>query len=92
MPKHAGAELTQLVTSSCASCRGSSWCCSICSCLPPLLAKTVFREFFIKMGFIRYMMLSCCCCSWLRCPSRWCCAGAFNLKYIVAIPEYFLNF
>ena len=25
--------------------------------LPPLLARTVFRKFFIKMGFVRFMML-----------------------------------
>ena len=28
-----------------------------CSLLPPLLATTVFRKFFIKMGFIRFFML-----------------------------------
>ncbi len=40
-----------------ASCRASSWCSLYLFVLPPLLARTVFRPFFIKMGFVRFFML-----------------------------------
>ena len=26
--------------------------------LPPLMATTVFRKFFVKMGFLRYMLMA----------------------------------
>ncbi len=59
--------------------------------LPPLLAKTVFRPFFIKMGFTRYMTLMTLvlfmACLPIKMVLRW----TINLKYIVYIPEYFLN-
>ena len=36
---------------------------------------TIMRSFFVKMGFVRFLMLVTCCSSWPRCRSRWCCAG-----------------
>jgi len=59
--------------------------------LPPLLAITIFRKFFVKMGFIRYMVFAnlvlLMACLPIKMVLRW----SFNLKYIVAIPEWFFN-
>jgi len=59
--------------------------------LPPLLAKTIFRDFFIRMGFVRYMILitliQFMACLPIKMVLRW----SINLKYIVFIPEYFFN-
>ena len=59
--------------------------------LPPLLAKTILRSFFIRMGFVRFMLLvtliQFMACLPIKMVLRW----SFNLKYIVFIPEYFFN-
>ncbi len=59
--------------------------------LPPLLAFTVFRSFYRKMGFIRYNVMIMLLLSWammvLKMAARW----TFNLKYVVSIPEWFFN-
>ncbi len=59
--------------------------------LPPLMAVTIFRKFFAHMGFIRFFVLAnlflFMACLPLKMLLRW----SFNLKYIVAIPEYFFN-
>jgi hypothetical protein len=59
--------------------------------LPPLMAFTLFRSFFMRMGFIRYMVLAnlvlFMACLPIKMVLRW----LFNLKYIVAIPEWFFN-
>jgi hypothetical protein len=61
--------------------------------LPPLMAMTVFRNFFVKMGFIRYMVMANLFLLMMTFPikmlARW---SPLHLKYIVGIPEYFLNF
>ncbi len=61
--------------------------------LPPLMAMTVFRNFFVKMGFIRYMVMANLFLLMMTFPIkmvlRW---SPLNLKYIVGIPEFFLNF
>ncbi|MEC9352822.1 MAG: hypothetical protein VYD81_05870, partial [Planctomycetota bacterium] len=59
--------------------------------LPPLLAKFVFRKMYMDLGFIRYQtmvfFLLCMAALPLKMVLRW----TINLKYIVAIPEYFFN-
>ncbi len=60
--------------------------------LPPLMAVTVFRKFFVKMGFIRYMLMSNLLLFMAALPIKMVLRWTFNLKYIVSIPEYFLNF
>ena len=59
--------------------------------LPGLLAKTVLKEYFTKMGPVRYsvmvILLLCMAGLVIKMYLRW----IFNLKYIVAIPEYFFN-
>jgi len=60
--------------------------------LPPLLAVTVFRGFFAKMGFIRYMIMSSLMLLMLSLPLKMILRWTLNLKYIVSIPEFSLNF
>ncbi len=59
--------------------------------LPPLLAGTVFRSFFHRMGFLRFMVLANLLLFMAALPLKMVLRWAVNLKYIVAIPEYFLN-
>ena len=44
------------------------------------------------MGFIRYMLMSNLLLFMLSLPLKMVLRWTVNLKYIVAIPEYFLNF
>jgi hypothetical protein len=58
--------------------------------LPVVLAKTVFKSYLEKLGAPRYYVTVFC--SWHDVAAgqmllRW----LFNLKYIVAIPEFFFN-
>ena len=59
--------------------------------LPGILAATIFRNFFYRMGFIRYMVFSNLLLMMAALPIKMVLRWAFNLKYIVAIPEYFFN-
>jgi hypothetical protein len=59
--------------------------------LPPILAKTVFRKYFIKMGFARYFMLITLLQFMAALPIKMVLRWVINLKYIVYIPEYFFN-
>lgn len=59
--------------------------------IPPLLAKTVFRSYFIKMGFIRYFVMVILLLFMASLPIKMLLRWIFNLKYIVAIPEIFFN-
>jgi hypothetical protein len=59
--------------------------------LPPLLARTVFYRFFLKMGFMRYMVLITLLQFMASLPIKMVLRWTMNLKYIVYIPEYFFN-
>jgi hypothetical protein len=59
--------------------------------LPPLLALTVFRTFFIKMGFVRYIVLMNLLLFMASLPIKMVLRWTLNLKYIVYIPEVFFN-
>jgi hypothetical protein len=59
--------------------------------LPPLLAVTVLRKFFARMGFIRYMVLANLLLFMAALPIKMVLRWTVNLKYIVAIPEVFFN-
>jgi hypothetical protein len=59
--------------------------------LPPLLARTVMRPFFIKMGFIRFFVLVTLLQFMASLPIKMILRWLFNLKYIVYIPELFFN-
>jgi hypothetical protein len=59
--------------------------------LPPLLAKTIFRSFFMRMGFARFFMLVTLIQFMAALPIKMILRWAINLKYIVYIPEFFFN-
>jgi hypothetical protein len=59
--------------------------------LPPILARTILRPFFIKMGFIRFILLVNLLQFMAALPLKMVLRWAINLKYIVYIPEYFFN-
>jgi len=60
--------------------------------LPPLLARTVFRGFFVRMGFVRYMILITLIQFMASLPIKMVLRWTMNLKYIVYLPEIFFNF
>ena len=60
--------------------------------LPPLLALFVFRSFYKKMGFIRFMVMANLLLFMAALPIKMVLRWVFNLKYLIAIPEYFFNF
>ncbi len=59
---------------------------------PPLLAITVLKKFYVKMGFLRFMILANLLMFMALLPIKMVLRWSFNLKYIVHIEEYFLNF
>jgi hypothetical protein len=60
--------------------------------LPPLMARMpFFSKFFARMGFIRYMVFANLMLWMAALPIKMVLRWAFNLKYIVAIPEWFFN-
>ncbi|MCA9185402.1 MAG: hypothetical protein R3E01_24325 [Pirellulaceae bacterium] len=59
--------------------------------MPPLMAMTVFRKFFVRMGFIRFMVMSNLLLMMGLLPLKMVLRWTINLKYIINIPEYFLN-
>jgi hypothetical protein len=59
--------------------------------LPPLMAATIFKSFFLRMGFIRYMVLANLALFMAALPLKMLLRWIFNLKYIVAIEEWFFN-
>ena len=59
--------------------------------LPPLMAVTVFRTFFFRMGFLRYMVFSNLVLMMAALPIKMVLRWTMNLKYLVAIPEWFFN-
>jgi cytochrome b/b6/petD-like protein len=59
--------------------------------LPPIMAATVFRSYFVRMGFLRYMVFSNLVLMMAALPIKMVLRWAFNLKYFIAIPEWFFN-
>jgi hypothetical protein len=59
--------------------------------LPQILAKTVLHSFFVKMGFIRFMLLVNLIQFMAALPIKMILRWAINLKYIVFFPEIFFN-
>jgi hypothetical protein len=60
--------------------------------LPPIMAVTIFRKFFVKMGFFRYMIMANLLLFMMSLPIKMVLRWVFNLKYLISIPEWFLNF
>jgi Cytochrome b(C-terminal)/b6/petD len=59
--------------------------------LPPLLARTILRPFFIKMGFNRFFILVTLIQFMASLPIKMVLRWTINLKYIIFIPEAFFN-
>jgi len=59
--------------------------------LPPLLAKTIMKKMFIRMGFVRFFTLVTLMQFMAALPLKMILRWTINLKYIVAMPEYFFN-
>ena len=55
------------------------------------MAVTIFRNMYVRMGFVRYMVLSNLILFMAALPLKMLLRWFFNLKYIVAIPEFFFN-
>lgn len=58
---------------------------------PYLAAKTVFKRYYQKLGLARYTILVFLLLTMLALPIKMYLRWAFNLKYLVAIPEFFFN-
>ena len=58
---------------------------------PPILANFVFRKMYVQMGFIRFNIMVNFLLWMAALPLKMALRWSFNLKYIVAIPEYFFN-
>ena len=59
--------------------------------LPPILTLTVFKKYFEKLGTARYSVFLVLVLSLASLPAKMYLRWLFNLKYLVAIPEYFFN-
>ncbi len=62
--------------------------------LPPLLVvvSKFFQHLFVRMGFIRYMVMTNLLLTMLLLPLKMVARWLFNLKYFISLPEYMLNF
>jgi hypothetical protein len=59
--------------------------------MPPILAKTLFKKMYEQMGHPRFMIMIYLLLIMAALPMKMYMRWLFNLKYIVAIPEYFFN-
>ncbi len=60
--------------------------------IPPLLlSKTLFKELYKKLEPVRYSVLMLLLLVMVALPIKMYLRWAFNLKYLVAIPEFFFN-
>ena len=57
----------------------------------PLLTSTVFRRIYHRMCLVRYGVFIVLTLMLLAIPIKMYLRWTLNLKYIVAIPEFFLN-
>lgn len=61
---------------------------------PPAMViySKFFRQMFLRMGFVRYMVLSNLILLMALLPIKMLARWTVDMKYFVSIPEYFLNF
>jgi hypothetical protein len=62
--------------------------------VPPLLVvlSKFFQHLFIRMGFVRYMVLTNLLLMMMLLPIKMLTRWTINLKYFISMPEYMLNF
>ena len=88
----AGADaMTQITTILLREWLGLLLCLVYLIAVPPLLAATVLKKFYLRMGFIRYMVFATLILFMASLPIKMVLRWSMNLKYIVAIPEWFFN-
>jgi len=59
--------------------------------LPPILANLLFKKMYVQLGFLRFNVLIQLLLWMFALPLKMALRWVLNLKYIVAIPEYFFN-
>src|SRR5262245_53535019 len=59
--------------------------------LPVILAKTVFKDYLVKLGAPRFYVTVLLFLMMMSLPAKMLLRWLFNLKYIVALPECFFN-
>lgn len=59
--------------------------------LPPLLAKTLFKNIYKELGVFRYSIFVFLLLMAAILPIKMFLRWVFNIKYLVAIPEFFFN-
>lgn len=70
---------------------GIAACVLYFSVTPFILAKTVLKRVYIQLGVFRYAVLMILLLPMIGLLLKMLLRWSFNLKYIIAIPEYFLN-
>jgi hypothetical protein len=62
--------------------------------VPPLLVvcSKFFQHMFVKMGFIRYMVMTNLLLMMMLLPLKMVARWTVNMKYFISLPEYMLNF
>jgi len=59
--------------------------------LPGILAKTLLKKYFVKLGAMRYAVFVMLLLGMVALPVKMILRWTLNLKYIVAMPEIFFN-
>jgi hypothetical protein len=62
--------------------------------VPPLMVvlSKYFQTMFIRMGFVRYMVMTNLLLMMMLLPIKMLARWTVNLKYFISLPEYMLNF
>jgi hypothetical protein len=59
--------------------------------LPPLLAKTLLKDVYKRLGVLRYSIFIVMLLMAVSLPIKMYLRWLFNIKYIIAVPEFFFN-
>lgn len=59
--------------------------------LPLFLTKTVFKNLFARLGYVRYSVFLMLLLFAVSLPIKMILRWVFNLKYIISMPEFFFN-
>jgi hypothetical protein len=59
--------------------------------VPVVLGKTVFKKYIAEAGMVRYMVLAFLILMMASLPIKMVLRWTMNLKYLIAIPEWFFN-
>lgn len=60
-------------------------------CIPLVLAKSIFKSLYERLGVFRYSLFVIFLLMSIGLPIKMILRWVFNIKYIVAIPEFFFN-